>query len=84
MIGEPPVDAGGVNAIEIPSSVEAMESIVGIPGLPMKVTVVCVDEADVKLESAAFVAVTKQVPVVEALRLPPEMVQPVAVPFVTE
>jgi hypothetical protein len=47
VIGEPPVEAGAVKAMDIPSSVEVMESIVGTPGLPIKVTAVCVEETTV-------------------------------------
>jgi hypothetical protein len=47
VIGAPPVEAGAVKAIDIPSSVAVIALIVGTPGLPMRVTVVCDEETAV-------------------------------------
>jgi hypothetical protein len=57
--------------------------MVGAVGTPTNVTVVCDDEIAVKLESAALVAVTRQVPGLVAERFDPEIEQPVAVPLAT-
>lgn len=84
VIDVPPSETGGLNATDRADVKATIPVIVGAPALAKNVTVVALEDAALKPESAALVAVTIHVPAAVALKLDPDTEQPDAVPFETE
>jgi hypothetical protein len=72
-----------VNATERAKLAATTPVIVGAPAVAKKVTVVALEATELKVASAAFVAVKIQVPAAVALRFEPDTEQPEPVPLDT-